>query len=119
MYVNPGLRARALGYSRDMERARARKLLIFASKETAPVKDPTVSTFAEIVNWRSRVVCIAGKANTCTKADQTSGVCNGNNARISVNRRNKTACIRATRNILPGEEVFVSYGRSFKINKHE
>jgi len=42
---------------------------------------------------------------------------NHNNATFSVNARTKTANIKATKNIRNGEEIYLSYGRSFKLNE--
>lgn len=40
---------------------------------------------------------------------------NMNNAKFVVNSRTKTVSIKATRNIYPGQEIFVPYGNSFRI----
>jgi hypothetical protein len=40
---------------------------------------------------------------------------NHNNASFAIDNRNKRASIRATRNIKQGEEILLSYGRSYKL----
>jgi hypothetical protein len=42
---------------------------------------------------------------------------NHNNATFSVDRGRKTVKIKASKNIRNGEEIFLSYGRSFKLNE--
>ncbi len=42
---------------------------------------------------------------------------NGNNARFSVNTRNRTAKIIATKPIRNNTEIFVPYGRSYRLNE--
>jgi SET domain-containing protein len=54
-------------------------------------------------------------ANHCRSANKRAGHCKGNNARFSVSNRNGSTIInlKATKNILPGSEIFVSYGASY------
>jgi hypothetical protein len=54
-------------------------------------------------------------ANDCRAADERAGHCKGSNARYSVSNRNNATRIhlKATKNIPPGSEIFVSYGASY------
>jgi len=54
-------------------------------------------------------------ANTCRKANKEKKECKSNNARFARDFRRKKASIRATKHIKIGEEVFSSYGKSFRI----
>eukprot|EP01031_Cornospumella_fuschlensis_P034910 gene34910-42276_t len=40
----------------------------------------------------------------------------GNNATLAISTANKTASIKATKNIRNGQEVFISYGRSYRMD---
>ena len=42
---------------------------------------------------------------------------NNNNARISANTANKTITLKATKPIRNNQEIFVSYGRAYRLNE--
>lgn len=51
--------------------------------------------------------------NDCTTSARRKGYCDGNNAVFKFNPRTKKVNVRATKNIEPNEEVYVSYGPSY------
>lgn len=52
-------------------------------------------------------------ANDCRIANKRAHECKGNNAKLVINTRRKTATVRATKNIRTNDEIFVSYGRHY------
>ncbi len=54
-------------------------------------------------------------SNTARSHNVARKECHGNNAHFTLNRRNGTAWITATRSIPAGEEVFTAYGGSYPI----
>ena len=40
-----------------------------------------------------------------------------NNAKFSINPRNHSASLKATRAIKAGQEIYLAYGRSYKLNE--
>ena len=56
---------------------------------------------------------LARYANNCTTTDRRANSCPGNNARIVVNARTRTARLEATKTIEIGQEVFAAYGSSY------
>ena len=40
------------------------------------------------------------------------------NAKLSTNPRNHTACIKATKNIRDGDEIFISYGNAYRFDEN-
>lgn len=54
-------------------------------------------------------------SNTARPHNVARKECRGNNAHFTLNRRNGTAWITATRSIPAGEEVFTAYGGSYPI----
>ena len=67
----------------------------------------------QILDGKSTQSGIGRYANNCKTENKKKGECQGNNARIIPNVRNKTATIRATKGITKGTEIFVPYGRHY------
>lgn len=65
----------------------------------------------EILDGVSTQSSLGRWANSCKLSDKK--YCPGNNAKIVVNAKKKTARIKATKNIKTGSEIFVAYGTSF------
>jgi hypothetical protein len=51
--------------------------------------------------------------NDCRAQNRRDGECRGNNTRFSFDYRNMKANVKATRNISPGEEIYVPYSRAY------
>ena len=69
----------------------------------------------KIMDARSTQSCIGRYSNTCKTANKRAKHCKDNNARFVINPRNDTVWIRATKNIPANSEIFVSYGRGFRV----
>lgn len=54
-------------------------------------------------------------ANRCKAENRNNGHCNGNNAKITIDRRYQPAriALKSTRNIAAGSEIFTAYGNSY------
>ena len=71
---------------------------------------------AVILDAKSTQSGLGRYANNCRKRDKQRNHCNGNNAKIVVNTRSRTATLRATKAIHAGQEVLTSgYGRAFHL----
>jgi SET domain-containing protein len=66
-----------------------------------------------VLDGRSTQSGLGRYVNDCRTEDRQAGDCGGNNAKIAVNRQQRTANIKATRNIRRGEEIFASYGSEY------
>ena len=58
---------------------------------------------------------IARYSNTCKTKDIKNKVCRGNNARFTSNVTKTKGFLKTNKKLKPGEEVFVTYGREYKI----
>jgi hypothetical protein len=67
----------------------------------------------QILDGRSTQSGLGRYSNNCRKGNKKKKQCRGNNSRITVNQRKRTARLKATKNIKKGSEIFTSYGRSF------
>lgn len=67
----------------------------------------------QIIDAKSTQSGIARYANMCRAENKRQGQCNGNNAKLSHNRRNNTVNLKSTKVIPAGKEIFNSYGRSY------
>lgn len=67
----------------------------------------------QILDGASTQSSLGRYANSCRAGNIKKKQCKGQNARLSANKAKKTASVKATRNIKAGEEIFVSYGRSY------
>jgi hypothetical protein len=56
-------------------------------------------------------------ANTCRQPNKDAGQCRGNNAKLAISQRNNRwkVNLKATKNIKPGDEVFLAYGAGYQI----
>jgi hypothetical protein len=52
-------------------------------------------------------------ANSCRAQDKRDGLCSGNNGKIVVDTKNKSARLKATRGIEEGTEMYISYGKKY------
>ena len=66
-----------------------------------------------VLDGRSSQSGLGRYVNDCRSEDRQAGDCRGNNSKIAVNRQQRTANIKATRNIQRGEEIFASYGSEY------
>ena len=67
----------------------------------------------QVLDGKSTQSGLGRYANTCKTANKRLGQCKGQNAKLTVNHRNQTASIKATKKIKAGEEVYVPYGNNF------
>jgi SET domain-containing protein len=64
-----------------------------------------------VIDGKSTQSCLGRYANMCRSLNKPH--CKGNNARFVINQKTKKVVLRATKKIKIGEEIFVSYGRSY------
>ena len=67
----------------------------------------------QVLDGKSTQSGLGRYANTCKPANKRLGQCKGQNAKLTVNHRNQTASIKASKTIKPGEEDYVPYGNNF------
>ncbi len=67
----------------------------------------------EILDGQSTQSSLGRWSNSCRAGNVRKKQCKGQNAKLSGNSRTKTASVKANKNIKAGEEIFVSYGKSF------
>ena len=67
----------------------------------------------QVLDGKSTQSGLGRYANTCKPANKRQGQCKGQNAKLSVNHRNQSASLKATKKIKAGEEVYVPYGNNF------
>jgi SET domain-containing protein len=70
-------------------------------------------TKSKIIDARSTQSSVGRYANDCRTKNKKAKQCKGNNTKFAGDIRKQKVRLRATRKIKPGEEVFVSYGRSY------
>lgn len=54
-------------------------------------------------------------ANKCTAANKRQKQCKGNNTKFTADRRTNKAYLTALKGIPAGDEIFINYGRDFRI----
>ena len=61
--------------------------------------------------------CSGRYCNTCRKRNKDAGECRGNNTKFSISHRNNrwNVNLKATKRIREGDEIYVPYGRNFRL----
>jgi SET domain-containing protein len=68
-----------------------------------------------IINPKKTSTSFAQYANTLKRNNVISGQPHANNAKFTRDTRNRKIWLTAKTNIQPGQEIFVNYGRSYRI----
>ena len=69
----------------------------------------------KVVNAKSTQNSVGRYANTCRGADKKKKTCKGNNVIMKRDFRRKHISLKATKKIRRGDEIFNTYGSSFRI----
>ena len=69
----------------------------------------------KVVNAKSTQNSVGRYANTCRGADKKRKKCKGNNVKLARDFARKRISLKATKKIKRGDEIFNTYGASFRV----